>query len=149
MSRILPTPLASISGHANTENVFHCLNTNRHAPEGNQGLIQFMPTFKVLTWVAYPGKNVWRNIRSPADLKEHTSMRSNQTGSVINPLDTKNTPVVKKRMLIVQLFAFWLHFTSEPQSMNHSRKNTSQFVNVYMNAISFYKKDYKRDNVLW
>ena len=51
--------------------------------------------------------------------------------------------------LIIQLFAFWLHFTSEPQSMNHSRKNTSQFVNVYMNAISFYKKDYKRDNVLW
>ena len=38
-------------------------------------------------------------IRSPADLKEHTSMRTfNQTGSVINPIDTKDTPMVKKRM---------------------------------------------------
>ena len=27
MSRILPTPLVFISGYANTENVFYCLNT--------------------------------------------------------------------------------------------------------------------------
>ena len=29
MSRILPTPLVFISGYANTENVFYCLNLNQ------------------------------------------------------------------------------------------------------------------------
>ena len=73
--------------------------TNRHGPEANQGLISWLIS-KFL-----PESRTQRKmfdgiiIRPPADLKEHTSMRTfNQTGSVIDPIDTKDTPMVKKRM---------------------------------------------------
>ena len=48
LSRILPTPLVFISGYANTENVFYCLNIVTFRPKNSKWdrNLQFTPLFK-------------------------------------------------------------------------------------------------------
>jgi len=73
--------------------------TNRHGPEANQGLISWLLS-KFLPESRTQGK-MFDGIFAHQRISKSTlrcEATFNQTGSVINPIDTKDTPMVKKRM---------------------------------------------------